>query len=61
VTDRGQVRLQEVTQLRENPAEAGRWHGGIERGESRRVCSWPVTRGFIRMHALTALSLDNKM
>ena len=43
------------------PHWSGRWHGGID-GEDRHVCAPACnTCGFVRMHALTALGLDNMM
>lgn len=59
VMDRGQFGLQEVTQVRENPTGAS---GGT--GESTgRIATCVLfacsSCGFVRMHALTALDLDN--
>jgi hypothetical protein len=61
VIDRGQFGLQEVTQLRENPAGAA---GGTA-GQTGRIATCVLlacnTCGFVRMHALTALGLDGIM
>jgi hypothetical protein len=59
VFDRGQFALQEVAQLRQNPAEAP---GGTA-GSTGRIATCALfscnTCGYVRMHALAALDLDN--
>ncbi len=61
VLDRGQFGLQEVSQLRQSPAEPA---GGTE-GPTGRIATCALlacnTCGYVRMHALAALGLDNMM
>ena len=62
VLDRGQFGLQEVAQLRENPTGAP---GGGAAGPTGRIATCALlacnTCGFVRMHSLTAIGLDNTM
>ncbi len=61
VLDRGQFGLLEVAQLRDNPTEAS---GGAA-GSSGRIATCVLfacsSCGFVRMHSLTAIGLDNMM
>ena len=61
VLDRGQFGLQEVEQLRENPTVAP---GGTA-GPTGRIATCVLfacnSCGFVRMHSLTAIGLDNTM
>jgi hypothetical protein len=61
VIDRGQFGLQEVTQSRENPTGAS---GGTT-GSTARTATCVLlacnTCGFVRMHSLAAIGLDNMM
>jgi hypothetical protein len=61
VLDRGQFGLQEVAQLRENPTVAP---GGTA-GPTGRIATCVLfacnSCGFVRMHSLTAIGLDNMM
>jgi hypothetical protein len=59
VLDRGQFGLQEVEQLRQNPTVAP---GGTA-GPTGRIATCVLfacnSCGFVRMHSLTAIGLDN--
>lgn len=59
VLDRGHFGLHEVTQLRENPTEAP---GGTA-GPTGRIATCVLfscnSCGFVRMHSLTAIGLDD--
>jgi hypothetical protein len=61
VLDRGQFGLQEVAQLRQNPTEAP---GGAA-GPTGRIATCALfgcnTCGYVRMHALATLGLDDMM
>jgi hypothetical protein len=61
VLDRGQFGLQEVAQLPENPTVAP---GGTA-GPTGRIATCVLfacnSCGFVRMHSLTAIGLDNMM
>lgn len=61
VLDRGQFGLYEVAQLRENPTGAP---GGTA-GSTGRIATCVIftcnSCGFVRMHSLMALGLDNMM
>jgi hypothetical protein len=61
VLDRGQFGLQEVAQGRENPAVApGGTAGSI--GRSAKCVLFACNScGFVRMHSLAAIGLDNMM
>ncbi len=61
VLDRGQFGLQEVAQLRENPTGAS----GDTAASTGRTATCVLyacsSCGFVRMHSLTAIGLDNMM
>ena len=61
VLDRGQFGLLEVAQQRDNPADAS---GGAA-GSTGRIATCALftcsSCGFVRMHSLTAIGLDNVM
>jgi len=61
VLDRGQFGLQEVARLQENPTGAS---GGTA-GPTGRIATCVLfacnSCGFVRMHSLTAIGLDNMM
>ena len=61
VIDRGQFGLQEVTQSRENPPGASGGTAGSTGRTATCVLSACNTCGFVRMHSLAAIGLDNMM
>ena len=59
VLDRGHFALQEVAQVRENPTGAPGGTGGAT-GRIATCALFSCNRcGFVRMHSLTAIGLDN--
>jgi hypothetical protein len=61
VIDRGQFGLQEVTQSRENPTGASGGTAGSTGRTATCVLLACNTCGFVRMHSLAAIGLDNMM
>ena len=61
VIDRGQFGLQEVTQSRENPTGASGGAAGSTGRTATCVLLACNTCGFVRMHSLAAIGLDNTM
>jgi hypothetical protein len=61
VIDRGQFGLQEVTHSRENPTGASGGTAGSPGRTATCVLLACNTCGFVRMHSLAAIGLDNMM